>query len=794
MKAISTLAIALLSCLLFAQDDGLDLTIMDHHDGFIPYYHDTENDKIYFEIQNPDSELLYHVSLATGIGSNDIGLDRGRLGNSRVVSFRKAGNKLLLTEVNYGFRANSDNALEVEAVKEAFAESVLWGFKIEEERNGGYLIDATSFILRDAYQAAEGLSMRKQGSYKMDASRSALYLPHIKNFPDNSEIEATITLTGKPTGREVRSVTPDASAVTVRQHHSFVRLPDDDYQPRMSDPRSGYITESFYDFATPIAQPLVKKYIRRHRLEKKDPTAEISEPVEPIVYYLDPGTPEPIRSALLEGASWWNQAYEAAGYKDAFIVKMLPDDADPMDIRYNLIQWVHRSTRGWSYGSSVVDPRTGEIIKGKVTLGSLRVRQDYLIAQGLLAAFEDGRAADGPLVAMSLARLRQLSAHEVGHTIGLVHNYISSADDRASVMDYPHPYVEMENDIASFDRAYDDKIGAWDKRAIIYGYQDFPEGTDESAELQKILNETNAMGLRFLSDQDGRPASSAHPLTHLWDNGSSPVAELMRMSDVRRKALNQFGEDNVPDGTPLSYLEEVFVPLYFSHRYQVEGVTKVIGGLDYRYSVKGEADTETKIVSVADQESALDACLHTLSPSFLEIPESVIRLIPPRAMGERRSSELLKNMTGLTFDPLSAAKASANFTLDFLLNPARLNRVLEHHSRDGSHMSIGDLLSRIESDLTRNSQSQGMQGLIGESVQFLFMQKLMEIARDEGAQHQVQGAALAILEKTKNQSTSSDHQRAMNHEIGLFMSDPENYSMQEVPELPAGSPIGCGGN
>ncbi len=793
MKAITTLAFGLLTCLLFAQSsDELDLTTMDHHDGFIPYYHDTESDKIYFEIENPGSELLYHVSLATGIGSNNIGLDRGRLGDSRVVSFRKAGNKLLLTEINYGFRAESDNALEVEAVKEAFAESVLWGFKIEEERNGALIIDATSFVLRDAYQVVEGLSSRKQGTYKMDASRSALYLPRTKNFPDNSEIEATITLTGKPTGREVQSVTPDATAVTVRQHHSFVRLPDDQYQPRLADPRSGFMSARFYDFATPIAQPLVKKYIRRHRLTKQDPAAAMGAPVEPIIYYLDPGVPEPIRSALLEGASWWNQAYTAAGYQDAFIVKMLPDDADPMDIRYNLIQWVHRSTRGWSYGSSVVDPRTGEIIKGKVTLGSLRVRQDYLIAQGLLAAFEDGRTADGPLVELSLARLRQLSAHEVGHTLGLVHNYIASADDRSSVMDYPHPYVEMENEKASFTRAYDDKIGAWDKRAIIYGYQDFPEGVNEKEELQKILNETRAMGLRFLSDQDGRPPSSAHPLTHLWDNGSSPVEELMRMSKIRRQALDQFGEDNIPVGTPLSYLEEVFVPLYYAHRYQVEAVTKMVGGVEYRYAVKGEDDTSTKIVPAADQRLALDACMHTLSPAFLAIPESVMSLIPPRAMGERRSAELLKNRSGLTFDPLSAATASAAFTLDFLLNPARLNRVLEHRARDGSQMSLGDLLTRIDTDLQRGSQNSGMEGLIGEAVHFLFVQNLMKLARDGGAQHQVQGAALHVLDKTKAMAGSSDHQRVLKHEIDLFMSDPENYSVQETPELPAGSPIGCG--
>jgi hypothetical protein len=369
-------------------------------------------------------------------------------------------------------------------------------------------------------------------------------------------------------------------------HHSFVQLPDNDYQPRVFDPRSSYFDISYMDYSTPVSEPINKYFICRHRLKKKDPTAAMSDPVKPIIYYLDNGTPEPIRSALLEGASWWNQAFEAAGYKNAFQVKVLPDDADPMDIRYNMINWVHRSTRGWSYGASVVDPRTGEIIKGNVTLGSLRVRQDYLIAQGLLAPFENGMPADDKMMKMALARLKQLAAHEVGHTLGLQHNYIASADGRASVMDYPHPVVQLnkKGDI-DIGNAYDDKIGEWDKVSITWGYQDFPKGTDEQTALNKILN-AQKKHLEFLTDQDARPAGSVHPQTHLWDNGSNAVDELKNVMKIREKALSQFGENNIRPGMPMAMLEDVLVPVYFFHRYQLEAATKTVGGMFYTYTVR----------------------------------------------------------------------------------------------------------------------------------------------------------------------------------------------------------------
>ncbi|MBT8301740.1 MAG: DUF5117 domain-containing protein, partial [Maribacter sp.] len=430
--------------------------------GLFNFYHDDKNDKMYMEVNNLNKDFLYVYSLSSGIGSNDIGLDRGQLGNEQVVYFRKAGNKLFLVQPNLKFRALTENELERRSVEQAFAQSILFGFKIEEEKDGKFIIDITDFLMQDAHGVVPRLKRAKQGTYSLDKSKSAFAMDRTKAFPKNIEFDVTLTFKGEPKGGYIRSVTPNANLVTVAQHHSFIELPDDQYQKRKFDSRSGSYPTSYYDYSTPVQEPIIKRYITRHRLEKKDPNATTSEAVAPIVYYLDNGTPEPIRSALLEGGRWWNQAFEAAGYKNAFQLVMLPDDADPLDVRYNVIQWVHRSTRGWSYGSSITDPRTGEIIKGHVSLGSLRIRQDFLIAQALMnKPFADRDDNYKPMLDMALARIRQLSAHEIGHTLGFAHNYAASTNDRASVMDYPHPQFSLKNGALDFSNAYATGIGDW---------------------------------------------------------------------------------------------------------------------------------------------------------------------------------------------------------------------------------------------------------------------------------------------------------------------------------------------
>ncbi|MBX2877787.1 MAG: zinc-dependent metalloprotease, partial [Saprospiraceae bacterium] len=627
--------IAFLSLLLFsstiiwAQKATPDIATktkgMKSYEGFFTYYWDEAQGKIWLEIKDFDKEFLYVNSLSAGIGSNDIGLDRNQLGGTRVVTFKRIGPKVMMVQPNYDYRAVSDNPDERESVADAFARSVIWGGKVEAAEDGRVLVDLSSLLMADAHNIVDRLKSRGEGSFKIDAKRSAVHLDRTKNFPKNSEFEAIVTYAGNPQGRNLRSVAPNGKSVSVRLHHSFVELPDDNYQPRAFHPGSGYGAMSFADYATPISQSLVKRFIRRHRLEKKDPTAAISEAVEPIVYYLDRGAPEPIRSALIEGASWWNQAFEAAGFKDAFQVKLLPADADPLDVRYNVINWVHRSTRGWSYGSSVTDPRTGEIIKGHVLLGSLRVRQDFMIAQGLVAAYENGETPDPRLEEMALARLRQLSAHEVGHTLGIMHNFAASVNDRASVMDYPHPYIAMNRGgKMDFDKSYEVGIGDWDKRVIIYGYKDYPDGVNEKTELAKVIQGNINQGFHYITDRDARPPSGANPLGHLWDNGVSAVGELKRLNAVRAQGLANFSEKNIPVGAPMGTLENVLVPLYLMHRYQVEAVSKVIGGINYTYASRGDGQVVNEPISPAIQKEALSTLLITLNPDFLQIPEHVI--------------------------------------------------------------------------------------------------------------------------------------------------------------------------
>ena len=511
----------------------------------------------------------------------------------------------MLIQPNLSFRANTSNKAEEKSIEQAFAKSVIYGFKILETIDSKYLIDFTSFLMQDKHGVADRLKSTKQGVYKIDLTKSALQLDRTKSFPKNSEFEALLTFSGKPTGRLITSgVSPDPSLVSVVQHHSFIELPDNNYIPRVFDPRSGALAISFMDYATPVQEEINKKYITRHRLEKIDPTLEISEAKEPIIYYLDPGTPEPVRSALIEGASWWNQAYEAIGYKDAFQVKILPEDADPMDCRYNVIQWVHRSTRGWSYGSSVVDPRTGEIIKGHVSLGSLRIRQDFLIAQALLSKPFVKDDNYEPMLDMAIARIRQLSAHEVGHTIGFAHNFAASTNERSSVMDYPHPLIKLTDEKIDLSDAYAVGIGAWDKVSVAYSYSEF-NSENEKDLLNNILDNAYDNGLRFITDYDARANSGAHVNAHLWDNDGNVSDGLDKIMLIRDKAINNFSKYNIRSFETYSKLEDVFVPLYFLHRYQTEAASKLIGGLDYNYATRDDNQTIVKDVSFKEQNNAL---------------------------------------------------------------------------------------------------------------------------------------------------------------------------------------------
>jgi len=762
-------------------------------EGYFNFWYDENEDKIYLEVDDLDKEFLYVHALTSGLGSNDIGLDRGQLGGTAVVKFQRAGNKLLLVQPNQDYRATTDNALERRSVEQAFAKSVLFGFKIEEEADGTFLIDFTPFLMLDAHGVIQSLKRTNQGNYALDKSKSALAMERTKAFPKNTEFEVLLTFAGTPKGRYVGSVVPDPSNISIIQHHSFVQLPDDGFEMRKFDPRAGAYPLAYQDYSTPIYEPLTKRFIRRHRLEKKDPEAEVSEAVEPIVYYLDPGTPEPVRSALLEGASWWNQAFEAAGYENAFQVKLLPPDADPLDLRYNVIQWVHRSTRGWSYGASVVDPRTGEILKGHVSLGSLRIRQDFMIAQALMnKPFGNSDDNYQPMLEMALARIRQLSAHEVGHTLGFAHNFAASTDGRSSVMDYPHPILKMVNNQIDFSEAYDTGIGEWDKVTVAYSYGVPKPGQSEEAFLKAVLDKAESDGLQFISDTDARASGGAHAYAHLWDNAENPADELNRILDVRKQAIENFSLDNIRTGEAYSVLEDVFVPLYFFHRYQTEAAVKLIGGLDYNYATKGSGLLPVELMSKSDQEDALGAVLKTLDAETLAIPEHLLDLFPPRAFGYSRTRESFKSNTGVSFDALGAASTASDMTLGLLLHPQRANRLVQQKALEPSNLGLREVLDQLVSHTVYKNQKLDYAIEVQNSINFNVLKHLMNLSASNRSIPQVKAITntelLELKEKLQNSNLAVD--KEMVYRVEQFMDEPEDFKVIPSPQIPDGSPIG----
>lgn len=765
--------------------------------GFIDHLFDDTNGKLYLKIDNLNSDFIYQTSLPQGLGSNDIGLDRGQLSDVRLVNFQRAGNKLLLVQKNTNYRANSENKNESLSVEQAFATAILWGFTIVDSDKNWVLVEASDFILQDSHGVARKLKQQGQGNFKLDKSRSTIFLPRTKSFPDNTELEASITFTSNNPGKYVKQAAIDPHVVSLRMHHSFVRLPKEGYQPRVFHPQSGFWSFEYDDYAQPINKPITQRFIGRHRLEKKHPNAAISEAVEPIIYYLDNGAPEPVKTALITGALWWNQAFESIGYNNAFQVKILPDEADPMDVRYNVIQWVHRATRGWSYGYGVTDPRNGEIIKGHVSLGSLRVRQDYLIAQGMLSRF--GSTENDPeLMDLALARIRQLSAHEVGHTLGLAHNFAASSYDRASVMDYPHPIFQIENNKITATNAYAENIGIWDKAVINYGYQTFSK-THEAEELANIIDSSKQQSMLFISDQDSRKISDAHPQASLWDNGANTIDELSRIIQLRELALENFGNSNLHLGRPFSDLQEILIPVYYFHRYQATAAAKWIGGVNYDYAIK-QTSHSSDVVVAADplqQKKALDVLLKTLSPDFLSIRNELSEKLFPKAMGYQRNRESLEGNTGTIFDTVALASASIQHTLSLILNPERLARLQQQYSINKNQLSIKKIAAQLHDDIIAKSY-QNVDTLIHQSAIDLIYSNYINLVQDMNVSLSVKtviyGAILKqvkFLEKKKkrNKGYADFYAYQLQRLKSVQPQRLKSNELIQLPKMPPGSPI-----
>ncbi len=788
-------------------------------DGYFPLFWDARTGRILLEVNRFSTEFLSLDQLVSGLG--EAGLDRGQMGQSKVLRFERSGPKILLTASNYAWRASSNNQAEKDAVHQSFPESVLWGFtSIAENGPSDVLVDATDFFVRDAHGVGERLANLREGTYRLDASRSAIAPDNTKNFPQNTEVESMLTFTSEtartlPTfdggGRRegLAAVAPDPHFVTVREHQSFIQLPGPGFIPRMYDIRAGYFNSTiFFDYSASLGSPIDTHYLMRHRLQKKDPNAAVSEPVKPIVYYIDRGAPEPIRSALVEGTRWWNQAFEAAGFKNAFRAEVLPEGADPMDVRYNMVEWVHRSTRQFSNGASVVDPRTGEIIRAEVSLGSLRAEQDYMMAVALLSPYLENGDVNPQMEQMAVKRMRQLAAHEVSHTLGLGHNHAASAFGMGgSVTDYPHPVIKL-NDKGQIDisEPYPDGIGEWDKVAIAYGYTEFPKNMsarEQQAKLNQILEDARKKGMYFITTEDSAPVNSVHPYSNQWDNGGDPAEELERMMKVRQVALTRFSERAIKLGQPMALLEDVLVPLFLFHRYQTEAATKEIGGLDFRYAVRGDGQMVTKIVAGDQQRKALTAVLKTLDPEALTIPESVLRNFPPRPPEFPRTRESFTGHTGPTFDPLGAAESAAQITMGALFHPDRASRLVEYHARDSS---VPGLIDVIDATLKSTWYSPRQKGLFRETqsvVENVVLERLLALGASPTIASQAKAIAIAEASGLKkwlgtqvaasaNDRELQAHYAAAMDEISRFEQRRDQFQPPKEVSAPPGAPIGGG--
>lgn len=791
---------------------------MEQMAGFFNLYWDEATGSLFWEIDRLDTEFLYQISMGSGLGSNPIGIDRGQLRGTHILEAQRVGPRVLLMEPNYQFLAQSDNPTEVQAVRDAFAPSVHWGFDIVAESDGRVLVNATDFFLRDARGVVDQIAARGQGNFSLERSRSAIYLPNTASYPENTEIEAMLTFTSRNPGGLVQGVAATPGSVTLRQHHSFIQLPGPGFKTRIADPRVGVNGPTLFDYATPIDVDMRVRLTARHRLEKVDPSAERSRAVEPIVYYVDPGTPEPIRSALVEGAQWWAEAFEAAGFIDGYRVEVLPEGVDPNDARYNMIHWTHRRTRGYSYGNTIIDPRTGEIVRGVVNLGSLRLRQDYLLGKGMVPPFaggisapeqdpELGEFADAPVydylaqvspnsdaVEMALDRVRQLSAHEVGHTIGFPHNYMASAFGRESVMDYPAPYARIDdNGDIDLSDAYVQRIGTYDILTVNWLYREFAPGVDERAALAAIADQGVRDGLIYMGHTNNNFIGAGHQFAGVWDNGDNLVDHLKLELRIRNIGLERFSTDVIRPGDPLSDLEYVLLPLYMHHRFQLRAAVQSLGGADYRYALKGDGQVPFTIVDAEEQRDALETVLSTLDPDFLTLPQSIVAMIPPPAF-RHDEGEMFEGRTEQIFDPIAAAEASAAFTVGEVLHPARMARLVLYGSM-GDYPDLEEVVDRLM-DVTWGiaDPNDDYETQVLRATQRTVIDQMMQQASMDGNAGEVRAILHDRLDRLatviEGEEGPTPHHRLAAADIRRWQSGIANTVPGPVIQLPSGDPIG----
>lgn len=798
------LALSLPLAPLGAQTGLQDTAVPSGETGLVPVRTDPAKGRILLTLPRPAEDgvalrLLYSTALKTGLGSAPLVLDRGRIGNTQLLAFRRIGGKIAVQFENPRFRASAGDAAQQKAVASDFGISTVWITDIAETLDDGRLvIDIAPFLSLDTLGIAASLNLDQDSfgigtarsiggqGFRLDDKLSLADPASVRLFPQNLEVDAVQTYVSEKPGAEVENIVPEPKKVSLTVHHSFVRLPEPGFEPRYYDPRLGGFSTQAVDFSAPLGAPVVYDLANRFRLEKVDPAAPRSRVKKPIVYYLDRNTPEPIRSALLEGIGWWGDAFDAAGFIGAFRVEMLPEGADPLDVRYNMINWVDRATRGWAYGQQIADPRTGEIVKGMVVLGSLRARQDIQIFQALVGADELGSGGPNDPVKVALDRLRQLGAHEVGHTLGFAHNFAASTQDRASVMDYPPPRIGLTDGKPDLSDAYAKGIGSWDNATVRWLYADADERETAQA----------AAAFRYVQDDNARAPDTAYAWGGLWDDGTDPVAELGRLMEVRAAALSRFGLSALSPGEPVSNLRRRFVPLWLLHRYQLVAAAKQIGGLDFAYAVNGGGREAAEPVAPAQQRAALDAALATLRPDVLRVPPTLVPLLSAAQNGStdrQYETEIFATAGGPVFDPLVAADAAAQLTVQTLLAPRRLARLVVQQQGDASALGVGELLDRLTGAVLMSTSDD-----LGRRIAYRTLATMAQVARRPDASPEVAAALDQKLNDvgqalTKRKASGTERAWALN--LSRRLLDPEQREqlaadLPRMTSVPPGDPIG----
>jgi hypothetical protein len=736
--------------------------------------------------------FLYASSLKTGLGSAPIRLDHGMLGDTQVLAFRRLGGKMAVTFENPRFTASGDAVIQ-RGARENFPYSVVAMVDVVSTApSGAVTVNLAPFLTHDAMNIAGALNGEAKGFRQVD-SLSAADPKSVKVFPDNIEMEAVQTYASETPGKEISNIAPDPRQVSFTVHHSLVRLPGPGFVPRRFDIRSGTHATQVYDFATPLGADVLVQLANHFRLDKTDPGAARSRVKKPIVFYVDNTAPEPVRSALVEGVGWWNQAFDAAGYIDAFQAKVLPADADPQDVRYNIVNWDARLTRSWSYGGGIIDPRTGEIIKGNVVLEGLRLRQDIILFEGLVGTAGNNSGGANDPVRASLARIRQLGAHEVGHAIGFVHNFAGSLQDRSTVMDYPFARMSLQDGRIDLADAYATGIGSWDKFTVDWLYGQAAPGIDPDAEAARKATAIEAAGMRYLTDIDGRADDLGVPGDNMWTEGNDQPADLEHMMAVRRVALANFGPGVLRAGEPLANLRRKFVPVWLLHRYEVAAIGKIVGGVHYRYAVVGGNSPEPTPATAAEQRAAIDALLATLTPRELAVPAALELQLSSGVNGRpdpQFDTEVFDNAGAAVFDPLVAADVGAQLTLATLLAPARLTRLYLQHARDASLPGLDELLDRLTA-ATLTSSDTALERRIATRTILALARTAREPETSPDVAAVLQGR-LASLASRLADARGNDEGAAWQRATGAMLRDEDALTRElkrPVPAVPPGMPI-----